>query len=67
MPIIWFIPVRNKAGQEKKTYRCPVYKTTERKGTLSTTGHSTNFILSIDLPTNKEETHWIKRGVAMIT
>jgi len=67
VPIIWLRPTtQDKIDTSNKRYKCPIYKTSERKGTLSTTGHSTNFVLPILLPTNKPVQHWVKRGTACL-
>lgn len=46
-------------------YHCPVYKTSARSEVL-TSGHSTNFIMFIELLTSRQEQHWINRGVASL-
>jgi dynein heavy chain len=71
MPIIQLVP--EKASEIPKLiasgnlYQCPMYKTSERKGTLSTTGHSTNFVKYFAVGQLEEDpSHWTARGVAML-
>jgi dynein heavy chain len=50
-------------------YFCPVYKTSARAGALSTTGQSTNYILSVATPIDPAagSEHWTLRGAALLT
>lgn len=71
VPVIWMNPLLqaefDKGVEEPGRYKCPLYKTSERRGTLSTTGHSTNFISYMYLPSDCEDPgHWVRRGAALL-
>ncbi|KAM4694195.1 dynein axonemal heavy chain 14 [Discoglossus pictus] len=75
LPQVQFIPQQIVSTTETKpdeemqtsyTYVCPLYRTPQRCGTLSSTGLSTNFITAVSLPTFVKPKHWIRRGVAAL-
>jgi len=71
LPVIWMRVVVQQdfvqLSTQKGLYKCPLYKTSLRKGTLSTTGHSTNFVAYWLLPSLVEDQgHWVRRGVALL-
>mmetsp|Transcript_35289 Transcript_35289/g.89749 ORF Transcript_35289/g.89749 Transcript_35289/m.89749 type:complete len:109 (-) Transcript_35289:5-331(-) len=63
MPPVFFKPELDWKGRSG-TYSCPLYKVLSRKGTLSTTGHSTNFVRDLALTSKEEPGQWIRAGVA---
>lgn len=67
LPAIHFKPAVGHK-QAPSTYACPVYKTAVRKGVLSTTGMSTNYVVPIELPISPldSEQKWILAGVAAL-
>jgi len=73
MSPFWLRPVERAqdAHDYNKLYNAPIYKTSERKGVLSTSGHSSNFIMFLSIPHSctglHSEAFWTKRGVALIS
>lgn len=64
LPMLHFIPEAERARPDRGVYFMPIYKVLSRTGTLSTTGHSTNFVMKIEVPTDTPEGVWVKAGVA---
>ena len=70
MPVIWLDPVVKDEtyGKTPGMYNIPFYKVSSRAGTLSTTGHSTNFIRLLEVPAGDHPSaYWIRRSVALLT
>ena len=82
IPVMHLSPVKDRVMPTGGIYQMPVYKILSRRGVLSTTGHSTNFICWIEIPSNREvviqpsfvnqtgradQEDWINAGVAAFT
>ena len=65
LPIVHFIPAVGHVIAPT-SYACPIYKTAVRKGVLSTTGMSTNFVVAVELPTAVDPDTWVLAGVAAL-
>ena len=65
MPVMHLLPIENRVAPTTGIYHCPVYKVLSRRGTLSTTGHSTNFVLFLELVSKVSKDIWIRAGVAI--
>ncbi|KAK9882719.1 hypothetical protein WA026_022770 [Henosepilachna vigintioctopunctata] len=66
LPAIMMTPTNNMPESDPR-YQCPLYKTSIRAGVLSTTGHSTNFVIAVLLQSNKNQSYWILKGTALLT
>lgn len=66
MPTVLLKPCKMAFILTENRYECPLYITSARFGILKTTGHSSNYIISILLYTDRPVSHWIKRGLALL-
>lgn len=64
LPMVHLLPIIDRVTPTTGIYNCPVYKVLSRTGTLSTTGHSTNFVMDMELPSKDDEDDWIRAGIA---
>ncbi|XP_036080207.1 dynein heavy chain 6, axonemal isoform X2 [Rousettus aegyptiacus] len=65
LPVVHFEPQQN-YEPSPTLYHSPLYKTGARAGTLSTTGHSTNFVVTVLLPSKRSTDYWIAKGSALL-
>ncbi|XP_064233928.1 dynein axonemal heavy chain 6 isoform X5 [Aotus nancymaae] len=65
LPVVHFEPQQN-YEPSPTLYHSPLYKTGARAGTLSTTGHSTNFVVTVLLPSKRSNDYWIAKGSALL-
>eukprot|EP01138_Halocafeteria_seosinensis_P006356 gb/GECG01006497.1/.p1 GENE.gb/GECG01006497.1/~~gb/GECG01006497.1/.p1 ORF type:complete len:3153 (+),score=416.35 gb/GECG01006497.1/:1-9459(+) len=68
LPIVHFMPEKDHQT-DPQDYCAPLYKTSTRAGTLSTTGISTNYIVAVEFPVDPSENpkKYALLGAALLT
>jgi dynein heavy chain len=68
LPLVLFLPrpVGDAMDKGLSYYDCPLYRTSVRKGVLTTTGASSNYVLDIRLPIQREASFFVLQGTAAL-
>lgn len=64
-PVIYLLPKENYTP-DPNDYECPLYKTTQRSGVLSSGGNPTSHVMNICCPSKIKPEYWILNGVCFI-
>jgi dynein heavy chain len=65
LPVMHFLPEPHHR-LPSNFHSVPVYRTTIRKGVISSLGASSNYVLSIEAPTDKPRAYWTLKGAACV-
>lgn len=66
MPVILLQPSKRSKVPEKCFYETPIYRTSTRRSVTTKSGHLNNFVTFFALNGQKQATHWLFRGVALL-
>ncbi|CAD2218709.1 dynein heavy chain [Angomonas deanei] len=65
LPVLHFLPEANHK-KPSNAHAVPLYRTTIRSGVISSLGASSNYVLSIEIPTEETSDFWLLRGAACV-
>lgn len=66
LPVIMLTPDVKKDQEDDSLISVPIYRTAHRRGVTTKSGHSTSFVATFNMQTEKPAKHWIVRGVALL-